>query len=498
MEGPAQRDRARRRLESGVFRALLREEIDIGLAENLFGRHAEHVLDGAAAVGVAAVLILLPQPIAGHVGDLPETLFALEQRLLVALLFGDILLHGEIMGDLAVRVAQGRDDFGSPIELAVLSSVLDLSAPFNAGANALPKPPILIALGPLRLKHPRVPADELMRRVAGQAGEAAVHIFDFAMLIGDHHRDRTLLDGGGKRQQPVFGALEPRQIMGDADEVARSFEPDFADRQIHREGGAVLASPDDLSADANDLLDAGSPVGGEITVMRLAIGRRHQQLDVPSERFLGAVAEQLLRASAEEQYVAGLVDHDETIDHAAEDGFELFRRLVERIGLIRPVDRTKFEQRSAIAIAGKRVDLAANVKRWSILAPNAQRQPLAAVQRGRRRLEIIGVWRENPRKERLAAKLPFAIARETFGGSVHRSQGARRFDDAKSFIKSVENGAIGRDRFHALRSSCFRGRAPWLSRPLHALRRAAAISGVACVDQGVQLGDERCEGRQRR
>ena len=384
MEGPAQRDRARRRLESGVFCALLGEEIEIGLADNLFGRHAEHVLDGAAAISVAAVRVLLPQPIAGHVGDLPETLFALEQRLLVALLFGDVLLNGEIMGDLALRVAQRRDDFGGPIELAVLSLVLDLSAPFNAGANALPKPPILIALGPLRLKHPRIPADELMRRIAGQAGEAAVHIFNFAILIGDHHRDRTLLDGGGERQQPVLGAFQPGQIMGDADEVARAVEPDFADREIHREGRAVLAPPDDLAADADDLFDAGLSVGGEIAVMRLAIGRRHQHLDVSSERFLGAVAEQLLRASAEEQYVADLVDHNKTVDHAAEDGFKLFRRLDERIRLIRPVDRTKFEQRSAIAIAGKRVDLAANVKRSSILAPNAQGQPLAGARRRRR------------------------------------------------------------------------------------------------------------------
>ncbi len=59
-----------------------------------------------------------------------------------------------------------------------------------------------------------------------------------------------------------------------------------------------------------------------------------------------------------------------------------FGDVVERFLLAQSfVDRAKFEQRGAAAVVSQRIDLAANLDQRSILASNAQGQPLAGMRR---------------------------------------------------------------------------------------------------------------------
>ena len=61
-----------------------------------------------------------------------------------------------------------------------------------------------------------------------------------------------------------------------ADEDAPFAQPGLGHGQIQREGRAVLPQADDLAADADDLLLAGWQIAGEVTVVFVAVRRRHQ------------------------------------------------------------------------------------------------------------------------------------------------------------------------------------------------------------------------------
>ena len=68
------------------------------------------------------------------------------------------------------------------------------------------------------------------------------------------------------------------------------------DRQMERKRAAVLASPAHFAAGADDFRDPGVQVVREVSIVLLAIGARHQQLDVLAQHLVRPVAEQPLGA----------------------------------------------------------------------------------------------------------------------------------------------------------------------------------------------------------
>ena len=119
--------------------------------------------------------------------------------------------------------------------------------------------------------------------------------------------------------QPPLGLLPLGQVADEAGEQARAGPICLADRQLHREGAAVLAPPDDDAADADDAPLAGAAVAVEIAVVLFPVGLRHQHPDVLAADLVCRVAEQAFRGRAEELDGAALVDHDHRVGHGLED-----------------------------------------------------------------------------------------------------------------------------------------------------------------------------------
>ena len=145
-------------------------------------------------------------------------------------------------------------------------------------------------------------------------------------------RRRHLAQGGQSRHmnefglqflQPGLGLLTFGEIADEAGEEALLGDFGFADRKLEWKRRAVLALADDDPADADDPPLAGELVALQVAVMILPVWRRHQNLDVLSQSFLGAVAEQPLRGRAEGLHDAALVDDDHGIGNSFENGFHV-------------------------------------------------------------------------------------------------------------------------------------------------------------------------------
>ena len=119
--------------------------------------------------------------------------------------------------------------------------------------------------------------------------------------------------------QPRFGLLPLGQVADEAGEEAPVAGAHLADRQLHREGRAVLALADDHAADADDAPLAGAQIALEIAVVALAVGRRHQHLDVLADHLVRRVAEQPRSRRAEGLHDPALVDDDHRVRHGVED-----------------------------------------------------------------------------------------------------------------------------------------------------------------------------------
>src|SRR5215470_10914677 len=131
-----------------------------------------------------------------------------------------------------------------------------------------------------------------------------------------------------------FRLLTLRYVADKASEkvtVARSHLPH---RQLHREGRAVLALAHHDAADPDDSPLAGPQILLDVAVVILPVGRWHQHLDVFSNHFRRAIAEQPFRRRAERLHDSALVDHDHRIRHGIEDRREmsLARKRVPRAG----------------------------------------------------------------------------------------------------------------------------------------------------------------------
>src|SRR3954451_13853531 len=111
-----------------------------------------------------------------------------------------------------------------------------------------------------------------------------------------------------------------RKIANEAGKMAAAIGSHFADGQFHWERRAVHALPHHHATDSDDALLARAEVTSEITIVLLAVGSRHQHLDVLSENFRLAAAEQPLSGAAHGFDMAVLIDDDHRVRHSLEDG----------------------------------------------------------------------------------------------------------------------------------------------------------------------------------
>src|ERR1019366_5523241 len=105
MEGLKGVDRSGRNRGRPKLPTFRRQQLKVGLAEDLLGREAENFPHGAATVNVTSLRILLPKPFACHLRHLTKAFLAFGESFLGAVLLGNVLLDRQIASDFAFRVA---------------------------------------------------------------------------------------------------------------------------------------------------------------------------------------------------------------------------------------------------------------------------------------------------------------------------------------------------------------------------------------------------------
>jgi hypothetical protein len=78
-------------------------------------------------------------------------------------------------------------------------------------------------------------------------------------------------------------------------EVAPAVGLELADRKMHRKNAAILTAAADFAPNADDFLDARGDVIADITVVFAPVGLRHQDFNVFTDQFGGAIAKKALR-----------------------------------------------------------------------------------------------------------------------------------------------------------------------------------------------------------
>ena len=87
----------------------------------------------------------------------------------------------------------------------------------------------------------------------------------------------------------------------------------------------------DFAADADDLLLARREVMVKIPVVALAVGARHQHVDVAAQHLADAIAEQPLRRRVECLNRPAIVDDDDAVDRRFDDRPHALFALAERL-----------------------------------------------------------------------------------------------------------------------------------------------------------------------
>ena len=192
-------------------------------------------------------------------------------------------------------------------------------------------------------RAPRLFADALADRLHVLAGRLAGALDQRATGVGVG-RDRgqglvdLVRDAGGQFAEDhqavgvqklllespdlLLGRAELGQVAHDADEARAVVLADLADRQVHREGGAVAAPAGHLAALADDAGVAGRKVIGDVPVVAAALGLGHQQGDVAPDDLLGAVAEHRFGGRVETGDDAARVDDDDRVGGRLHQGVQ--------------------------------------------------------------------------------------------------------------------------------------------------------------------------------
>jgi hypothetical protein len=181
---------------------------------------------------------------------------------------------------------------------------------------------MLVAEG-RRHQHLDVIADDLRCLIPEQLLAGRVeHRYRAARVDQDHAVDRRIDHRAqlrGAFAQRLLGALALGQVMDDADEDRAVILRRLADGEVHRKRRAVLASPENLAADADDLAFARPLIVVEIAVVLAAEGLGHEHLDVLPDHLRPGIAEQALAGGVEHDDGAARVDQDHAVDGSVDD-----------------------------------------------------------------------------------------------------------------------------------------------------------------------------------
>ena len=119
--------------------------------------------------------------------------------------------------------------------------------------------------------------------------------------------------------QGLLDMLAVAEIMDHAGEVAPAIGLELADGQVERKGRAVLAPSAHLSADTDDLLDAGCQIVGDVAIVLRLVGLRHEHLDVLADQLGRAVTEQSLGRWVDALDEPAIIDGDDGRDGQFKD-----------------------------------------------------------------------------------------------------------------------------------------------------------------------------------
>ena len=183
---------------------------------------------------------------------------------------------------------------------------------------------VLVAVG-LGHEHLDVLADDLgrpgSRTAARPPGSSTRRCHSVSMVrMASTAASRIGAGAGLAVLELANGVPQVGDIAGDAGEHALVAHVQFADREVHGEGGAVLAQADDLAADADDLLLAGGQVVVQVAVVLVPVGLGHEHLDVLADDLGGRVAEEPLGRRVHRLDLAVRVDGEDRVDGRVEDG----------------------------------------------------------------------------------------------------------------------------------------------------------------------------------
>ena len=149
------------------------------------------------------------------------------------LLLGDVVLDGDVMGDVAVGLAQRSDAHRLDALLAGASTVDQLAPPVVAGGEIGPHGLIGFRGRFARLENARIAADDLTASVAALLHEGVVYVFDAARKVGHDDRSRCLLDDQRQlAQRPLCllprlgGAMKGEHRLGQAAQDAAGIPAD--------------------------------------------------------------------------------------------------------------------------------------------------------------------------------------------------------------------------------------------------------------------------------
>src|SRR5436190_9292948 len=120
--------------------------------------------------------------------------------------------------------------------------------------------------------------------------------------------------------QRVLGPFALRDVANDPCKGATISQLSLTHSQVHGEDRSILTTPDDLAADADDLLFPGLAVVLQIPVVLPAVGLGHEYPDIPPDHFHRGVTENALGSRVEAVDDAVLVNSDDSIDGRCQDG----------------------------------------------------------------------------------------------------------------------------------------------------------------------------------
>src|SRR5579872_3960008 len=113
--------------------------------------------------------------------------------------------------------------------------------------------------------------------------------------------------------------LALRDVVDKAGEDAVSVDPSFADRQFDRKGVSVTVARRRYPADPDNFSNTRVAIALEVSIVPLAIRRRHEHRYVFTRYLCFGVAEELFSSGTEREDDSHVIDDDHCVGHSRED-----------------------------------------------------------------------------------------------------------------------------------------------------------------------------------